>query len=122
LMIPISLYLNMKAETSRFIPDVSQFMKEDPAILGAVNFGAFYSLTMTPMARKVEEIETPVMVIHAGRDNIFPEDYIRRVYDRLTCKKEFLYLPDAEHLVLIDYVEELVPQVSSWVKKMLEER
>jgi alpha-beta hydrolase superfamily lysophospholipase len=120
LMIPIFMYLDMKAETSRLIPDVYQFMKEDPAILSSVCFRALYSLTTTPLGKKVEEIDTPVMVIHAGRDNIFPEDYIRRVYDRLTCEKEFVYLPEAEHLVLIDYVEELVPQVSAWAKKILE--
>jgi len=120
LMIPIFLYLDLKAEPSRLIPDTAQFMKEDPAMLRAVSFGAFYSLTTTPMARKVEDVETPVMVVHGGKDNIFPEDYIRRVYDRLTCEKEFVYFPDSPHLVVLDYVEELVPQVSSWVKKMVE--
>ena len=120
LMIPISLYLNLKVETTRLIPDVARFMKEDPALLSSVSFGALYSLTTTPLARRVEDIETPVMVIHSGQDNIFPEDYVRRVYDRLTCEKEFVYFPDAPHLVLLDYVEELVPQVSSWVKKMVE--
>jgi alpha-beta hydrolase superfamily lysophospholipase len=122
LMIPISLYLNLKVEKSRLVADVAKFIKEDPVMLDAVSFGAFYSLTTTPLGKKVEEIDTPVMVIHSGQDNIFPEDYVRRVYDRLTCEKEFVYLPDAQHLIVVDYVEELVPRVCSWVKRMVEKR
>ena len=120
LMTPVSLYLDLKAETSRLIPDVGQFLKEDPLVASAVSLSALHSLASTPMARGVEKIETPVMVIHAGKDNIFPEDYVRRVYGRLTCEKEFLYLPEAPHLVMTDYVDDLIPPISSWLKKMME--
>ncbi len=120
LMIPVSLYLDLKAEPSRIIPDVVRFLKEDPLALTAVSLSALHSLPTTPMARKVEEIEVPVMVVHAGRDNIFPEDYVRRVYGRLTCEKEFLYLADAPHLVMTDHVDEVVPPVAAWLKKMME--
>jgi pimeloyl-ACP methyl ester carboxylesterase len=120
LMTPVFLYLDLKAETSRLIPDVGRFIKEDPLVASAVSLSALHSLASTPLARKVEEIETPVMVIHAGQDNIFPEDYVRRVYDRLTCDKEFLYMPEAPHLVMTDYVDDLVPPISSWLKRMME--
>jgi pimeloyl-ACP methyl ester carboxylesterase len=120
LMTPVSLYLDLKAETSRLIPDLVGFMKEDPLVATAVSLSALHSLSSTPLARRVEDIETPVMVIHSGCDNIFPEDYIRRVYDRLTCEKEFLYMPDAPHLVMTDNVDELVGPISSWVKRMME--
>lgn len=59
------------------------------------------------------------MVVHAGRDTIFPEDYVRRVYDRLTCDKEFLYLADAPHLVMTDNVDEIVPVASAWLKEKM---
>ncbi len=122
LMTPVSLYLDLKAEPSRLIPDVVRFLREDPLAVSAVSMSALYSLSTTPMARKLEEIETPVMVIHAGQDNIFPEDYVRRVYDRLTCEKEFLYLQDAPHLVMTDHVDDLIPPVSVWLKKVMEIR
>ena len=85
----------------------------------AISLRALASLSTTPMARKVEEIETPVMVVHAGHDNIFPEDYVRRVYGRLTCEKELLYLPEAYHLVMTDFVDEIIPAVSTWLKKVM---
>ena len=119
LMVPLSLYLDLKAEPSRFFRDVSRFFKEDPLMVNAVSLAAFHSLALTPMARKVEQIEVPVMVVHAGRDNIFPEDYVRRVYSRLACEKEFLYLPRAPHLVMTDNVDEIVPAVSSWLNSRM---
>jgi pimeloyl-ACP methyl ester carboxylesterase len=119
LMQPVSAYLDLNAEESRTLPDLHKFFKEDPVQLNAVSFAAISSLDSTPMARKVEEIETPVMVVHGGRDNIFPEDYVRRVYDRLNCEKDFLYLPDAPHGVMIDYVDEIIPSIAEWLKKVM---
>lgn len=37
LMTPVSLYLDLKAETSRLIPDVGRFLKEDPLVASAVS-------------------------------------------------------------------------------------
>jgi pimeloyl-ACP methyl ester carboxylesterase len=119
LMTPVYLYLDLKVETSRLIPDVAAFLREDPLVASAVSLSALHSLASTPMAVKVEEIKTPVMVIHAGKDDIFPEDYVRRVYDRLTCEKEFLYLEDAPHLVMTDYVDELIPPIADWLGKLM---
>ena len=121
LMTPVYLYLDLKAETSRLIPDVAKFLREDPLVASAVSLSALHSLASTPLARKVEEIETPLMVIHAGRDSIFPEDYVRRVYARITSEKEFLYLPDAPHLIPIDYVDDIVPPIAEWLKKVMED-
>jgi pimeloyl-ACP methyl ester carboxylesterase len=121
LMTPISAYLDLKAEPTRMLPDIGKFLKEDPLAVNAISLKALASLGASPMARRVEEIETPVMLIHAGQDNIFPEDYVRRVYERLTCEKEFVYLPDAPHLVMIDYVDTILPPIVEWLKGMMED-
>jgi pimeloyl-ACP methyl ester carboxylesterase len=119
LMQPVSAYLDLKAEETRTLPDIHKFFKEDPVQVNAVSFAAISSLDNTPMARRVEEIEVPVMVVHGGRDNIFPEDYIRRVYNRLDCEKEFLYLPDGAHGVMLDNVDEIVPPIAEWLHKTM---
>ncbi len=119
LMTPVSSYLDLKAEPCRIFPDIGRFFREDPLALSAVSLSALASLGSTPMAVRVEEIKVPVMVIHSGEDNIFPEDYVRRVYARLECEKEFLYLPGRPHLVTIDYVDEVVPPVAAWLKKVM---
>lgn len=114
---PVRAYLDLQAETCAMFPDVGRFLRRDPLVVNAVSFGALVSLATTPLERPVEEIKTPVMVLHGGRDNIFPEDYVRRVYDRLTCDKRFLYLPLAHHLVLIDNVDEVAGPVAGWLRE-----
>jgi pimeloyl-ACP methyl ester carboxylesterase len=119
LMTPVFAYLDLNAEPCRTFPDLRGFLKEDPLVVNAVSLSALASLGATPLAVKVEEIKTPVMVIHSGQDNIFPEDYVRRVYGRLNCEKEFLYLEDKPHLLMIDYVDEITPPIAEWLKKVM---
>jgi pimeloyl-ACP methyl ester carboxylesterase len=119
LMVPIAAYLDDRAEVTKAIPSLHDFIEQDPLALHAVSLAALTSLADTPMARKAEDIETPVMVVYGGRDNIFPEDYVRRVYGRLTCRKEFLYLPQAPHLIILDYVDETVPPIAAWLKEVM---
>ena len=119
MMVPVSAYLDLKREPCLRFPDLHRFFKEDLLAVNWVSLSALASLGATPMKVRVEEIKTPVMVIHSGGDNIFPEDYVRRVYDRLTCEKEFLYLPGKPHLVTIDYVDEIVPPMAEWLKKVM---
>jgi pimeloyl-ACP methyl ester carboxylesterase len=119
LMTPVAAYLDLAAEPSRLYPDVKAWIKSDPLTVNGVSLSALISLTSEPIARRVEEIDTPVMVIHSGADNIFPEDYVRRVFARLTCDKELLYLPGRPHLVTIDYVDEILPAMAAWFGKHL---
>lgn len=121
MMTPVSAYLDLKAEPCRLFPDLPRFFKEDPIVVNAVSLSALASLGVTPLAVRVEEIETPVMVIHPEEDNIFPEDYVRRVFNRLKCEKEFLYMKGKPHLVMIDYVDEVIPPVVEWLKRIMEE-
>jgi pimeloyl-ACP methyl ester carboxylesterase len=118
-MPPVSAYLDLEAEPCRVFPALPEFFREDPLIVNAVSLSALASLGATPMAVRVEDIKTPVMVVHPGEDNIFPEDYVRRVYDRLNCEKEWLYLEGKPHLVLIDYVDEILPTIAEWLKKVM---
>ncbi len=119
LMTPVALYLDLQAEPCRFFPDLGKFLREDPLTVSNVSLGALLSLATTPLPVPVEQIGTPIMVIHAAQDNIFPEDYVRRVFDRLTCPKEWLYMPEAPHLVMTDHVDDILPPVVKWLKRML---
>ena len=44
------------------------------------------------------KITMPIMLIHAGKDNIFPQGYVEDISNRLTCRKNYLLLKDREHL------------------------
>ena len=120
LRVPVSLYLDLSAEPCRLMPDMKEFVRSDPMLVLSISLDALVSLTDTPLATPVEEIKVPVMVIHSELDNIFPEDYVRRVFDRLECKKKLVSLENTPHLVLIDFVDDIMPEVVSWLKENLE--
>lgn len=119
LRVPVSLYLDLNAEPCRLMSDPKEFMRDDPMVVTSISMEALASLTDTPLATPVEGIEVPIMVIHSELDNIFPEDYVRRVYDRLNCKKKMVSLEDTPHLVLIDFVDDVMPEVVSWLDETL---
>ena len=121
LRLPVWAYLDLKHEETRMVPDVGRFFEEDPMAVSAVSLSAFASLAFTPITRPVEEIDVPVMVIHSELDDIFPEDYVRRVYGRLKCEKEFLYLQGKYHLVMFDFVDEILPPITEFLKRQMSE-
>ena len=118
--IPVSGYLDLKAEATKLGGNAYEFIKRDPFATTSITLGALASLASTPLPCPPEEIEVPVMVVHGERDNIFPLDYVKKIYDRLTCEKEFLLLKDKPHLVMTDYVDEVIPSVTAWLNRCFE--
>ena len=80
---------------------------------------ALKSLLKTELAKPVEDIRVPMMLIHSEEDNIFPQKYVENIFNRLNCDKEYLLLENADHLVLTNNVPEVAPAVSKWLKKTM---
>ena len=117
LRLPISVYLDLAAEPTRFGMNALEFVKDDPLVVLAVALKALASLTSKPLPRPVEEIRVPVMVLQAELDAMFTEAYTRGIYDRLTCDKEFLVVGGASHLVLTNDVDAVVPEVAAFLNE-----
>lgn len=117
LRLPISVYLDLAAEPTRFGMNALEFVKQDPLVVLAVALKALASLVSTPLARPVEDISIPIMVLQAEFDAMFTEAYTRSIYDRLTCEKEFLVVVGATHLVLTNDVDAVVPEVAAFLNE-----
>ena len=117
--VPVSSYLDLKTETTKIGGNAYEFIKRDPLATSSITLEALASLTTTPPPKPPEGIKVPVMVLHGELDNIFPLDYVKGIYDRLNCEKEFLLLKDAPHLIMTDYVDELIPSVTTWLNRFL---
>jgi len=115
LRVPIPFYLDLKAEKMEPYGDAWTFIKEDPLALTSITMRAFSSIATTPLPRPPEEIDIPVLVLHSTGDEIFPEDYVRSLYERLTCDKEIKVYEGLPHLITIEYVDRIVPGVALWV-------
>ncbi|MBN1364189.1 MAG: alpha/beta fold hydrolase [Syntrophaceae bacterium] len=116
---PISLYLDLTKEKFPDGTDAATLIKHDPLAVSWITFRALNSLLRTDMVKPVEKIKVPVMLIHAGKDNIFPQAYVESIYNRLTCKKKYLLLKNAEHLVMTNNVPEIVPPIAAWLKDIM---
>lgn len=117
--IPISLYLDLTKEKFPDGTDAATLIQHDPLAVSWITFRALNSLLRTDPAKPVEKITVPVMLIHAGKDNIFPQAYVEGIFNRLTCKKKYLLLKNTEHLVMTNNVDEIVPPVAAWLKEVM---
>lgn len=116
--IPISLYLNLKIEYFKNGVRVSDYIKKDPLCVSWITFKALNSLLKTPLAKPVERIATPIMLIHSDKDHIFPQAYVENIYNKLTCPKKYLLLEDCAHLVMSNRVEEVTPAIAQWLQEI----
>jgi esterase/lipase len=76
----------------------------------------------TDLAKPVEQITVHIMLImliHAENDTIFPQKYVESIFNRLTCKKKYLFFKNTEHLVMTNNVDEVVPPVAAWLKEVM---
>ena len=72
------------------------------------------------MAKKIEDISTPVMIINGDEDVLFSVDYMTELYDRLTCAdKRLEILEGASHLIFQENIEESLDRVVPWLNKVL---
>lgn len=60
------------------------------------------------------------MLIHACKDNIFPQSYVEGIYNRLTCPRKYLLLNNTEHLVMTNNVDQVVQPVTEWLREVME--
>lgn len=119
LRVPVTAYLDLKAEPTPFGQNALEFLKEDPLAVLSVAVKALASLVTAPPPRPVEEIRVPVMVVQAEFDIIFGVEYSMRLYDRLTCDKEFMLVGGAPHLVMTNEVGKIVAEIAAWLNERM---
>jgi alpha-beta hydrolase superfamily lysophospholipase len=115
LRLTIWLYLDPQALTDD--PRMLKVFVDDPLTMQALPLRSIVSQGQAAPARPIEEIERPVMVLHAEGDRIFPQDYCRAIHDRLTCPKRFEVVPGADHLVFAPpHLDRSLPPLTEWFR------
>jgi alpha-beta hydrolase superfamily lysophospholipase len=118
LRLTIWLYLDLQAITDE--PRILEAFVDDPLTMQALPLRSIVSQSQAPPTKPIEEIKTPTMVLHAEGDRIFPLDYCRAIYDRLTCRKRFELIPGTDHLVFAPpYLDLSLPPVADWFRETL---
>lgn len=118
LKVPMTFYIDLAGEPIRALGNSRDLLHAGPLLVPYVRLRGLASLGGEPLPRPVEEIKTPVMIVHGERDVIFPQDYIEYIYDRLTCPKSLEVYKGCHHYILFDHVDDVVPDVVTWMEEI----
>jgi alpha-beta hydrolase superfamily lysophospholipase len=95
---------------------VKDRLAADPFTIKVISLGALASLSSAPLAKPVEKITTPVLIVHGGRDTLFPLAFTEALFARLTCDKKLLLYPERDHFVFTEQVGAVVPDLLAWIR------
>ncbi|MCC6216465.1 MAG: alpha/beta fold hydrolase [Polyangiaceae bacterium] len=119
LPVPVTAYLDLAREPVRGLGDSRRALYTDRAIVPFVRLKTLASLSREPLARPVEQIAVPILLLHGGEDSIFPRDYIERLYDRLRCPKRLALYEGLPHYLIVDHVEVFLDDVVRFLDEQL---
>lgn len=114
--VPMSAYLDLKKEQMRGLGNTMDVMKQDPLLVPFIRLKGMASLAGEKLPRPVEDIKTPVMIIHGENDYIFPRDYVENIYRRLGCKKRLEVYTGLQHYIVIDHIDAILPDIVDWLE------
>lgn len=116
--IPIAAYLDLEKEKVRYFGNAKRFLEMDPLTLKSVKLRALESLANTPIPAPLEDIKTPLMVLHGSHDLIFPVSYTETLFEKLNCKKRLQIYPRLHHAMLTENVDEVLPPILEWLDEI----
>ena len=113
---PVSFYLPFNKLK---LPDgrpAAPLLEADPMATLSYSLGAVASLGSTRPATPMARITTPVMLVSSTGDEVFPVAYEQELFDRLTCEKKFLLIPDKGHMMIIFDADKpwLIDPIAEW--------
>lgn len=118
--IPISAYLDLSKEKVKHFGSVHDFLKQDPLAIQTVSLRALHSLSTCQLPKAIEKIDTPLMIIQPGKDNIFPVSYTRKLFAKLKCKKRLEIFSYLSHTLFFDNVDVVAPSILRWLNNVHE--
>ena len=119
LKLSVFLYLDFnKLAKSSFIDRLDYILK-DKLLSYKYSLTALRAQMKEPLARPIESIETPIMIINGDEDYLFSVEYMREIYDRLTSRnKQLEILKGTSHLIFQENIDEVMTLVIPWLNKI----
>ena len=118
-----SVWLYLNAENlakSEELTSKIDILKSDKLLSQKYSTKALRAQMRDPMAKNIEEIKSPVMIINSDGDVLFKVDHMTELYNRLTCRDKSLeVIEDAAHLIFQENIEESLDRIVPWLNKVL---
>ncbi len=104
------------AKSEEVIKRIDLLMK-DKILSDKYTMTAIYTQMSAPLARPLETIETPIMIINGDDDALFSVEYMQEIYDRLKCKnKKLEILENTSHLIFQENIDEALRRIIPWLE------
>lgn len=122
LRLSVWIYLDpkllVKKEESLKVIDV---LLSDPLITSKYTLKSLATQMTSAPVKKIEEIETPIMLINGSNDVLFSTSFIEKIYNRLerSRNKAFEIIPNSSHLIFNENIGECLSRINNWIKKAL---
>lgn len=120
-VMPLSFYLNFKAQKLNNGMDAATFLKMDPRAVILYTLGVLSTLARTLLPTPIEKMTSvPILVFQGELDSVFPLPYTERMYELLRCEKKLIIFPGMEHLILTNNVPEIIGPITEWLHEVLD--
>ena len=109
-----------KLAKSEKMTKVIDLLMKDKILSDKYTMTAIYTQMSAPLARSIETIETPIMIINGDEDYLFSVEYMTELYDRMRCEHKSLeILKGVSHLIFQENINETLERIIPWLEKVL---
>lgn len=111
LPVPMSAYLDLRTEPVAGFAHAHEILLADPLTVPFVRLRTLDSLSREPLPVAPERISTPMLVLQAGADTIFPTAYVEALARRIGPAARVIVYPGLPHYMIVDHVSAFVDDV-----------
>lgn len=113
--VPITSYLPLDKERVPYFGNAKLFTEKDPFAITHVRLKTMQSLSYTKLPKPLSEFRTPICVLQAGSDRVFPLTYVKQLYDQLHCEKELVIFNGLHHIMFVEAPQRIAPSIIQWL-------
>lgn len=122
LPVPMSAYLDLRAEPVAGFVHAREILLGDPLTVPFVRLRTLDSLSREPLPTAPERIATPILVLQAEADTIFPTAYVEALARRIGPAARVIVYPGLPHYMIVDHVGSFVDDVVAFLRRPGAER
>ena len=110
-------YLDLKSIKIKYFGNLHNFIVEDPYAISKISLRAARSLVNAKLAKPIEQIDIPFFVFQGDKDIVFPLDYTKKLYNKLTCPKQMKVYTICDHAIMVENVDLIKGDIIEWLNK-----
>lgn len=101
------------------LKEMGNYLLNDNLLADKYTLRSVRTQMIAPLAKPIEEISTPIMIINGDNDYLFSVEYMTEIFERITSKKKLEIIPNSGHLIFQEKIEESLQRTLNWFNETL---